>query len=166
MTIAFQSFRTHKKTSSPLILLVWNSPLTLSSLSYLLSPLLRRKPPNPGSPDETTISLSRSTNNPKTVLPDAASSPSTGLQFSISLPENDQSKPTDELLPFISFLSDVRPFLSMPNHLKLQPDHFALGRQHRSENYTNQASRTKRHRFNQDLQYCLKPEFCKEEIIF
>ena len=35
-----------------------------------------------------------------------------------------------------------------------------------SEYYTNHARRTRRPRFNQQLQYCLKPEFCKWEIIF
>ena len=79
----------------------------------------------------------------------------------ISLPENDQSNTTEELPPFSSLLSDVRPLLSRPNHLKLQPDHSALGRQHRREECTNHARRTKRPRFNQHLQYCLKPEFCK-----
>ena len=33
-------------------------------------------------------------------------------------------------------------------------------------NITNHARRTRRPRFNQQLQYCLKPEFCKWEIIF
>ena len=41
MTIAFQSSPT-QKTSNPLRLLVWISTLTLSSLSYLLSLLLRK----------------------------------------------------------------------------------------------------------------------------
>ena len=44
VTIVFQPFPTQKKTktSNPLLFLVWNSPLTLSSFSYLLSPLLRK----------------------------------------------------------------------------------------------------------------------------
>ena len=42
MTIAFQSFPIQKKISNPSRLLVWTSPLTLSSLSYLLS-LIPRK---------------------------------------------------------------------------------------------------------------------------
>ena len=54
----------------------------------------------------------------------------------------------------------------MPNQLKLRPDPAVLGRQHRREYYTNQARRTRRPRFNQQLQYSLKPEFCKWEIIF
>ena len=165
MTIVFQSFPTQKKTSNPLLLLLWSSPLTLSSLSYLPYLLL---------PKYLLIQLRltrhpshlHGTDNPSTVLPDAASSPPTGLQFSISLPQNDQPKPTDEFLTFSSFLSEVRLFLSRPNNLKLQPDHSALVRQHRREYYTNHARRTKRPRFNQYLQYCLKPEFCNWEIIF
>ena len=42
VTVAFQSFPTQKKISNPSRLLVWTSPLTLSSFSYLLS-LLPRK---------------------------------------------------------------------------------------------------------------------------
>ena len=42
MTIVFQSSPIQKKTSNPLNILVWTAPLTLSSLSYLLS-LLPRK---------------------------------------------------------------------------------------------------------------------------
>ena len=92
--------------------------------------------------------------------PDVAPSTSTGSQSSISPPEESQSESTQELPPFSSFLSDVRPLLSKPNQLKLQPTQSALGRQHRREYYTNHAGRTKRPRFNQQLQYCLKPEFC------
>ena len=61
---------------------------------------------------------------------------------------------------------DNRPLLSKPNHLKLQRDHSALGRQHRRECYKNHARKTKRPRFIQHLQYCLKPESCKWQIIF
>ena len=123
-------------------------------------------PSNPASPDETPASPLRSTNIPTNVIPEAASSPSTGSEFSISLPENDQPIPTEELPPFSSLLCNVRPLLSRPNYLKLQPDHSTLGREHRREYYTNHARRTKRPRFNQHLQYCLKPEFCKWEVIF
>ena len=59
--------------------------------------------------------------------------PSTGWKFSISLPENDQSKITQELPPFNSILSDFRPLLSRPNHFKFQSDHPLLGHQHRLE---------------------------------
>ena len=45
LTIVFQSSPTQKKISNPLLLLVWNSPLTLSSLSHLLSLLPRKYPP-------------------------------------------------------------------------------------------------------------------------
>ena len=55
---------------------------------------------NLASPDETPASFSQSTNNPTNVIPNAASSPSNGLQFSISLAENDQSKIIEELTPF------------------------------------------------------------------
>ena len=77
-----------------------------------------------------------------------------------------QSEDTSELPPFSSFFSDVRTLLSRPNQIKLRPDSAVLGRQHRREYYTNHARRTRRPRFNQQLQYCLKPEFCKWEIIF
>ena len=60
-------------------------------------------PSNPASPDETAAPPLRSTNNPTNVIPDAASSPSTGLQLSFSLPENDQSKTLEELPPFFYF---------------------------------------------------------------
>ena len=88
-----------------------------------------------------------------------------GSQLPISSPEVSQSEDTPEL-PFSSFVSDVRPLLSRPNQLKLRPDPAVLGRQHRREYYTNHARRTRRPRFNQQLQYCLKPEFCKWEITF
>ena len=83
-----------------------------------------------------------------------------------SSPDASQSESTQELPPFSSFLPDVRSLLSRPNQLKLQPTQSALGRQHRCEYYTNHAGRTKRPRFNQQLQCCLKPDFCKWEIIF
>ena len=89
-----------------------------------------------------------------------------GSELPISPPEVSQSEDTSELPPFSSLLSDVRPLLSRPNQLKLRPDPTVLGRQHRREYYANHARRTKRPRFNQQLQYCLKPEFCKWELIF
>ena len=123
-------------------------------------------PSNPASPDELPSLTLLSTSQPPTINPDVAPSASTGSHISISSPEASQSEKTQELLPFSSFLSDVRPLLSRRNHLKLQPDQSALGRQHRREYYTNHAGRTKRRRFIQHLQYCLKPDFCKWEIIF
>ena len=106
------------------------------------------------------------TSQPPTINTGVAPSTSIGSQFSISSPEASQSENTQELPPFSSFLSDVRPLLSGPNHLELQPDQSALGRQHRREYYTKHARRTKRPCINQQLQYCLQPEFCKWEIIF
>ena len=139
-----------------------------NSVVTFLSPISSpsKIPSNPASPDETPASPLRSTHNPTNVISDAASSSSIGLQFSISLPKTDQSKTAAKLPPFHSLLSDIRPLLSRPNHLKLQFDHFAPGSQHRRENYTNRAHRTKPPRFNQYLQYYLKPEFCKLELIF
>ena len=144
------------------------SDLPINSVVIFLSPISSpsKLPSNPASPDETPASPLRSTNNPTNVIPTPASSPSTGLQFPISIPESDQSKITEALPPFGSLLSDVRPLPSRPNHLKLQPDHSILERQHHRENYTNHARGTERPRFNQHLQYCLKPEFSTWEIIF
>ena len=133
-------------------------------LSPISSPLTI--PSNPASPDEPPSLTLLQTSQPPIIHQDVAPSTSTGSKFSISSPDASQSESTQELPPFSSFLSDVRPFLSRPNHLKLQPDQSALGRQHRREYYTNHAGRTKRPRFNQQLQYCLKPEFCKWEKIF
>ena len=166
MTIVFQSSLT-LKTSNPLRHLVWISPLTLLSLSYLLS-LLPRKYllTQLRSLDETPAPPLPSTIQPATITPDVAPPASISSQFSISSPEASQSQNTQELPPFSSFLSDVAPLLSRPNHLKLEPDYSALGRQDRSEYYTTHARRTKRPRFNQHLQCCLKPEFCKWEIFF
>ena len=62
-------------------------------------------------------------------------------------------------------LSDARPLLSRPNHLKVQLDHSISGHQHRREHYTNRARRKKRPRFNQHLQYSLKPEISAWEKI-
>ena len=139
-----------------------------NSVVTFLSPISSpsKKPFNPASPDETPASPLQSTNNPTTTVPDVASSSSTGLQFSISLPKADQSKTTEKLPPSHSLLSDLRPLLSRPNHLKLQPDHSALGRQHRREYYRNHTRRTKRPRFNQNLIYSLKHEFSTWEINF
>ena len=106
------------------------------------------------------------TNNPTTTVSDVSSTPSTGLQFSISLRENNQPKPADGLPPFSSFLSDVRSLLSRPNRHNLQPDQSALGRQNRREYYTNDTRRTKRPRFDQNLQYRRKREFSTWELIF
>ena len=122
-------------------------------LTFIFSP--SKTPSNPLSPDETSISPLQSTNNPTTIIPGASPPLSTGLRFSILLPENDQSKTTDELHPLKSLLSDIRPLLSRANHLKNEPDQFALGRQHRREYYTNHARRAKRPRFSQRLQYSL-----------
>ena len=112
------------------------------SLFYLLFRLPRKKPSNPASRDEAPSLTLLSTGQPPTIYPDVAPSASTGSQFSISSPEASQSENTQELPPFSSFLSDVPPLLSRPNHLKLQPDQSALERQHRREYYTNHAGRT------------------------
>ena len=76
---------------------------------YLISPF-SKIPSNPASHDKTPASPLRSTNKTTKVISNPVFHPSAGLQLSISLPENDHSKPTDELPPFSSFLSDVRPF--------------------------------------------------------
>ena len=128
--------------------------------------MTRKIPSNPASPDELHSLTLLSNSQPPTIHPDVAPSASTGSEFSIPSPEASQPKNTQEVPPFSFFLSDVRPLLSKPNHPKLQPDQSALGRQHRREYYTNHARRTKRPRCIQQLQYCLKPEFCKWEIIF
>ena len=140
---------------------------TSSDVTFLF-PISSRPqiPSNPASPDEPPSLTLLSTSHPPTINPDDASLVLPGFQLPISSPEVSQPEDTQELPPFSSFLSDVRPLLSRPNQLKLQPDHATLGRQHRREYYTNHARRTKRPRFNQQLQYCLKPEFHKWEIIF
>ena len=125
-----------------------------------------KTPFNPASPEKTPASPLQSTCNPTTTIPGAPPPLSTGLQFPTSLPENDQFKSTDELLPFSSLPSDVRLLLLRPNHIKLQPDHSVLGRQHRREYYTNRARRTKRPRFNQHSKDNLKPEFSTWETTF
>ena len=107
-----------------------------------------------------------STSQPPSINPDAASSTLINPQLPISSPEVSPSEDNRTLPPFSSFLSDVRPLLSRPNQLKLQPDHATLGRQHRREYYTTHARRTRRPRFNQNLHYRLKPEFHTWEIIF
>ena len=165
MTIVFQSSPIQKRISDPLRLQGWNPQLTLVTFLSPISPP-SKIPSNPASPDEPPSLTLLQTSQPPTINLDVAPSTSTGSQFSISSPEAGQSENAQELPPFSSFLSDVRPLLSRPNHLKLQPDQSALGRQHRREYYTNHAGRTKRPRFNQHLQFCLKPEFCKWEIIF
>ena len=139
---------------------------TNSDITFL-SPISppSKTPSNPASLDEPPSLTLLSTSQPPTINPDVTPPTLIGSQFPISS-EVSQSEDTQELPPFSSFLSDVRLLLSRPNDLKLQPDHSALGRQHRREYYTNHACRTKRPRFNQHLQYCLKPEFCKWEIIF
>ena len=142
--------------------------LPTNSVVTFLSPISSpsKKPSNRASLDEPPSLTLLSTSQPPTIHPDVAPSASTGPQFSISSPEASQPENTQEFPPFSSFLSDVRPLLSRPNHLKLQPDQSALGRQHRRKYYTNHAGRTKRPRFNQHLQYCLKPKFCTWELIF
>ena len=150
-------------------------PLTPSSLDLpsnsvatFLSPISSppKRPCNRASLDEPPALSSLPTTHPPTINPDIAPSTSIGSQFSISSPETSQSENTQEILPFSSFLSEVRPLILRPNHLKLQPNQSGLGRQHCREYYTNHARRTKRPRFNRQLQYCLKPEFCKWKIIF
>ena len=142
--------------------------LPTNSVVTFLSPISppSKIPSNPASPEEPPSLTLLQTSQPPIIKPDAAPSTSTGSQFSISSPEGSQSENTQALPLFSSFLSDARPLLSRPNLLKLQPDQSALGRQHRRGCYTYHAGRTKRPRFNQQLQYCLKPEFCKWEIIF
>ena len=142
--------------------------LPITSVVTFLSPISppAKIPSNPASHDETPASPLQPTNNPTPTVSDVASSSSTGLQFSISLPKPGQPKTPEKLPPFHSLLSDVRPLLSRPNDLKLQPDPSALGRQHRREYYTNHTRRTKQPRFDQNLQYSLKHEFSIWEIIF
>ena len=142
--------------------------LPTNSVVTFLSPISppSKIPSIPASPDEPPSLTLLQTSQPPTINPDAAPSISTGSQFSLSSPDASQSESTQELPPFSSFLSDVRPLLSRPNQLKLQPTQSALGHQHRRKDYTNHAGRTKRPRFNQQLQYCFKPEFCKWEIKF
>ena len=135
----------------------FSNNLVVTFLSPISSP--SKIPFNSASLDETPTSPLKSTNNLTAILPSATPPLSTGLQLSVPLPENDQSKTTEELPPFISLLSDVRPPRSRPNRLKYQLDHSILQRQHRREYYNNRARRTKRSRFNQHLQYSLKPEF-------
>ena len=74
-------------------------------------------------------------------MPDVTPSLSTGLQFPNSVLESDQSGNSQELPPFNSLVSDVRPLLSRHNQLKLKPDHSVVGRQLRREYYTNHARR-------------------------
>ena len=141
--------------------------LTSSDVTFL-SPIApcSQIPSNPASPDEPPSLTLLATSQPPTIKTDVAPSVLIGSQLPISSPEVSQSEDTSELPTFSSLLSDVRPLLSRPNQLKLRPDPAVLGRQHRREYYTNHARRTRRPRFNQQLQYCLKPEFCKWEIIF
>ena len=141
--------------------------LSTNSVFTFLSPISSPPiiPSNQASPDEPPALSLLPISQPPTINTDVAPSTSIGSQFSISSPEASQSEKTQELLPFSSFLSHVRPLLSWPNQLKLRPDPAVLGRQHRREYYTNHARRTKRPRFNQHLQYCLKPEFCKREKV-
>ena len=142
--------------------------LPTNSRVTFLSPISSRSqiPSNPASPDEPPPLTLLSTSQPPTINTDVARSILIGSQLPISSPEVSQSEDTQELPPSSSFLSGVRPLLSRPNQVKLRPDPAVLGRQHRREYYTNHARRTRRLRFNQQLQYCLKPEFCKWEIIF
>ena len=137
--------------------------LPTSSVVTFLSPIPSpsKMTSNPSSPNDTPALPLPSTSKPPTIKPDFAPSTSIGSQFSTSSPEAIQSENIQELPPFSSFLSDVQPLLSRPNHFKLQPDQSAFGRQHCRDYYTNHARRTKRPRFIQHLQYCLKQEFCK-----
>ena len=129
----------------------------ITFLSHISSP--SKIPSNPAWPDETPASPLQSTNNPKTTIPNVTSFLSTGPQFSISIPENNQSENTQELPPFNSLLSDALPLLSRPNHLKFQLDPSIRERLHLREYSTNCAPRTKQPRFNQHQQYSPKPEF-------
>ena len=150
-------------------------PFTLSSLDLptnsivtFFSPIssLSKIPSKPAALDETPASTLPSTSHPPTIIPDVARYASTGLQSSISLPGTNQSEHTQELRLFSSLLSDVRPLLPRPNHLKMQPNQSAFGRQHRREIYTNHSRRTKGPRFNQHLHCCVKPVICKCEKTF
>ena len=77
----------------------------------------------------------------------------------MSLPEDNHPVTTQDLPPFSLLLFDVRPIFSCPNHLKFQPDHSILGRQHRRKYCINRARLIKNTRFNQHLHHFLKPEF-------
>ena len=132
MTIVFQSFSTQKKTSHHLRLLVWTCPLTLSSLSSILSPLPRKYLLIQRRLTRRLLHLYKLLTILQLQSKRCFFTP-TGLQFSISLPKTDQSKTTEKLPPFHSLLPDVRPLLSRPIKLKLQPDHSTVGRQHRRE---------------------------------
>ena len=123
-------------------------------------------PSNPASPEKTPAPPLPSTSQPPTLTPDVAPSASFGSQFSISSPEASQSENTQELPPFSSFLSDVRPLLPWLNHLKPHHDHPALEGQRRREFYTNHSRRTKWPLLNQHLQNCLRAEFCNWQITF
>ena len=138
-----------------------NSGVTFSS------PISSRSqiPSNPASPDEPPSLTLLSTSQPPTINTDVAPSILIGSQLPKSPPEYSRSEDTSELPPFSFFFSDVRPLLSRLNQLKLRPDPAVLGSQHRREYYTSHARRTRRPGFNQQLQYCLKPEFCKWEVI-
>ena len=115
--------------------------LPTNSVVTFLSPISSPPnfPSNPASPDEPPALSLLPTSQLPTMNPDVALSTSIDSQLSISSAETSQSENTQELLPFSSFLSDVRPLLSRPNHLKLQPDQSVLGRQHRREYSTNHA---------------------------
>ena len=67
-------------------------------------------------------------------------------------------------LPSLNLLlSDIRPFLSRPKHLKFQFDHWTLERQHRREYYIIRARMKKKQFSNHHLRYIPKPEFSSFE---
>ena len=165
VTIVFQSSPTQKKVSNPLRLLVWTSPLTLSSLSYLLSLLPRKYP-------LIQLRLTKRMLRPYKLL--------TILQLqsltSLLPPQLDYISQFPSLktmslklqkhcLRFAHFCLTFDPFF-LASITSFSADHSILGRQHRREYYTNHAGRTNWPRFNQHLQYCLKPEFCKRHQSF
>ena len=76
-------------------------------LSSISSPKI---PSEAASPEKKPASPLQSTNNPTTTTYGAASSPSTGLQFPISLPEKDQSKAPEELPHLVHFYRTVDRF--------------------------------------------------------
>ena len=112
--LSFGPFRSRRRLPTfPFIRSGLDLP-TFSLVAFLSPSSSPKLPSNPASADETPASPLKLTNNPTTKIPDVTSPPSTGLQFSTSLPENDRSKPTENFPHLVPFYLIFDPFSHAP----------------------------------------------------
>ena len=105
-------------------------------------------------------------NNATTQIPAVASLFSIVLQFLILYPEYDNVVTTQESSQLNPLQQKVRRLLSRTIQFKVRPYYTTRKRQHSREQYLASTRTIEQHRFNQRIQFTLKPVSASLETIF